>query len=162
MTFPCGKLHLSATLGKSVNGVRLIYALASVLKATALVALLALAWATAANAHSGHVQPLKGVVATSSQDQLRVSVNAPLVEAAGVCRTELEHTSTAPDHRQRDGTSGRACCGTMCNVALIERGIAPLPLRTPHGIRLAPQPEALSLARSPGLHAKPPRTLDIA
>ena len=141
---------------------RLVDALARGLKATALVALLALAWATAATAHSGHVQPLKGVVATSSQDQLRVAVDAPLVEAAGVCRTEREHASTAPDDRQRDGTSGRACCGTMCTVALIERGIAPLPLRTPHGIRLAPQPEALLLARSPGRHAKPPRTLDIA
>lgn len=136
--------------------------LAKALKATALVVMLALAWAIPANAHSGHVQPSNGVVATSSQDQLRVSVDAPLVEAKGVCRTEREHALTAPDDRQRNGASGRVCCGTMCTVALIERGIAPLPLRTPHGIRLAPQPEALSLARSPGLHAKPPRTSDIA
>lgn len=136
--------------------------MATQLKATALVVLLMLAWATPATAHSGHTQPSNRVVATSSQDQLRASLNAPQLETAGVCRAEREHAWTAPDDRQRDGTSGRACCGTMCTVALIERGIAPLPLRTPHGIRLAPPPETLLLARAPGLHARPPRTLDIA
>lgn len=141
---------------------RLVGALASGLKATALAVLLAFAWAIPANAHSGHVQPPKGIVATSAQDQLRVSVDAPLVNPAGVCRSEREHASTAPDDRERDGASGRACCGTMCTVALMERGIEPLPLRSPRGIRLAPTPETLSLARSPGLHARPPRTLDIA
>lgn len=141
---------------------RFVDALVRGLKATALVVLLALAWATPATAHSGHVEPPIAVVATSSQDYLRVSVGGSLVEAAGVCRSEREHASTSPDGRQRDGTPGRACCGTMCTVALIEHAIAPLPLRTPHGIRLAPRPEALSLAKSPGLHARPPRTLDIA
>lgn len=141
---------------------RLVDALASTLKATALVVLLALAWATPATAHSGHGQPSKGVLATSPLDQPQVSVDASRAERAGVCRAEREHAWTAPDDRQRDGTSGRACCGTMCTVALIERGIAPLPLRTPHGIRLAPPPETPLLARAPGLHARPPRTLDIA
>jgi len=140
----------------------LINALASGLKATALVVLLALAWATPATAHSGHTQPSNRVVATSSQDQLRASLNAPLLETTGVCRSKPEHAWTRPDDRQRDGTTGRACCGTMCTVALIERGIAPLPLRTHRGIRLAPPPEALSFARSPALHARPPRTFDIA
>ncbi|PZO00946.1 MAG: hypothetical protein DCF30_08455 [Hyphomicrobiales bacterium] len=141
---------------------RLVDALASGLKAAALVVLLALAWATPATAHSGHIQPSNGVVGTSPQVQPRVAVDASLNEAACVCLSEREQAWTAPNDRQRDGTSGRACCGTMCTVALIERGIAPLPLRTPHGIRLAPSPETLSLARSPGLHARPPRTLDIA
>ncbi len=141
---------------------RFVDALGRGLKATALVVLLAFAWTIPATAHSGHVQSSKGVVVTSSQVQPWVAVDASLIEAAGVCLSEGEHAWTAPDDRQRDGTSGRACCGTMCTVALIERDIAPLPLRTPHGIRLAPQPEALSLARSPGLHTKPPRTLDIA
>jgi hypothetical protein len=140
----------------------LIDALARGLKATALVVLLALAWATPATAHSGHGQPSKGVVETSPQDQLRVSVDAFLVETAGVCRAEREHGWTRPADGRRDGSLGRACCGTMCTVALIERGIAPLPLRAPHGIRLAPPPEALSFATSPALHARPPRTFDIA
>jgi hypothetical protein len=142
--------------------VKFINALASGLKATALVVLLALAWATSATAHSGHAQSSKGIVTTSSQVQLGVSVDAPLVEAAAACRSEPKHAWTRTDDGNRDGTSGRACCGTMCTVALIERGIAPLPLRTPHGIRLAPSPETLSLARAPGLHARPPRTSNIA
>lgn len=150
------------TFGVSGNGVRLVDALASGLKAAVLVVLLALAWATPATAHSGHGQPSKGVLATSPLDQPQVSVDAFLAERAGVCRAEREHASTAPDERQRDGTAGRACCGTMCTVALIERGIAPMPLRTHHGIRLSPPPETPLLARSPGLHTKPPRTLDIA
>ncbi|AMJ63023.1 hypothetical protein [Bosea sp. PAMC 26642] len=142
----------------------MVGALASGLKAAALVVLLALAWATPATAHSGHGQASKAIVHTAvSQQGTQRSLNdASLVETAGVCLSEREHAWTAPDDRQRDGTSGRACCGTMCTVALIERGIAPLPLRTHHGIRLAPPPETPLLARSSGIHARPPRTLDIA
>ena len=143
---------------------RLVDALASGLKATALVVLLALAWATPATAHSGHGQASKAIVhtAASQQDTQRSLNDASLVEMAGICRSEREHAWTAPDDRQRDGASGRACCGTMCMVALIERGLAPLLLRSPHGIRLALPPETISLARVPGLHARPPRTPDIA
>ena len=150
------------TLSFGGNDVRLVDALASGLKAAVLVVLLALAWAMPAAAHSGHSQTSKAIAVTSPLNPQRASVDVPMVEPAEMCGFKQAHAWTAPDDRQRDGSTGRACCGTMCTVALVERGLAPLPLRTPHGIRLAPPPEALSLARSPGLHDKPPRTLDIA
>lgn len=139
--------------------------LAKALKATALVVLLSLAWAIPANAHAGHGAASKAVAPaakTLPHDTRQPLAVAPLAfEHAGMCDPAAT-SAWAPTGSQREDAQGRTCCGTMCTVALIEHAIASLPLRTSHRIRLDMRPETPVLVRAPGLHARPPRTIDIA
>jgi hypothetical protein len=141
-------------------------ALAKALKATALVALLLLGWYGPANAHAGHRATPKGIgpsAITSPQKVQEAFVFAASpVEAAPVCPTAQSGLSDPLGSQPQEGVPGRSCCGTLCTVALIDHGIAPLPLRIPHPIRLALPPDTPALTRTPGLSARPPRTNDIA
>ncbi len=140
--------------------------LARVLKATALVVLLSLAWAIPANAHAGHGAASKAVtpVAKHLPQEARHSLATASLAAkpVGLCDPAANGAPAPTGGPQGEGAQGRTCCGTMCTVALIEHAIASLPLRTPHRIRLDMRPETPSLVRAPSLDARPPRTIAIA
>ena len=140
--------------------------LAKALKATALVVLLSFAWAMPANAHAGHGAASKGgapAATTLSQEARQALAIASLAaEPSGLCDPMATSTPAPAGCPQGEGGPDRTCCGTMCTVALIEHGVATLPVRTPHCIRLGLPPEPTSPVRAPGLDARPPRTIDIA
>ena len=140
--------------------------LAKALRATALVVLLSLAWAVPANAHAGHGAASKAVapVAKHLRQEARQSVatGSRAAERAALCDPGPNGAPAPAGGPQDEGAQGRTCCGTMCTVALIEHAIASLPVRTPHRIRLDMRPETPPLVQALGLHARPPRTNDIA
>lgn len=139
--------------------------LAQALKATALVVLLSLGCAMPAQAHPGHSKPPAIAPAANgvSQDpRLTIDAASPESEPINVCETS---TARAPDQAgdgPKHGAAGSSCCGTMCTVAVIEHDVPALPLRVSRRLRLGLPPERISPVRAPGLHARPPRTIDIA
>lgn len=140
--------------------------LVKALKATALVVLLALAWAVPAQAHQGH-GARSAAMAASVQPQApearpAIVVAGRAAEAAPACDSGPTDAANPPRPSPGESSHSQACCGTMCTVALVERGIGSLPLRTAHRIRLGMPPETLALARATGPEARPPRTIDIA
>ena len=140
-------------------------ALAKALKSIVLVVLMSFVWTAPASAHAGHGATGKAIaraVVTLPQDARPEPAAADRSsEAAGI--GGLARGVAAPSgDQQRDGPPGLTCCGTMCAVALIEGGAAPLPLHAPRGVRLALPPATLAPALAPGLPARPPRTSDIA
>lgn len=141
-------------------------ALAKALKATALVVLLSFAWAVPASAHAGHgASPKTLAPAAMSLPQeapQNLAAASLATEPAGVCDPMATNAPAPTGCPQGEDAQSRTCCGTMCVVALVEHGIASLPVRTPHRIRLDVPAETPALVRAPGLSARPPRTIDIA
>lgn len=141
-------------------------AFAKALKSTVLVVLLSLVWAAPASAHAGHGATGKAIaraVVALPQDARPAPVATERSsEAAGIGGLARSPAAAPSSDQQRDGSPGPTCCGTMCTVALIEGGAAPLPLHAPRGVRLALPPATLAPALAPGLPARPPRTSDIA
>ncbi|KPF72628.1 hypothetical protein IP69_01680 [Bosea sp. AAP35] len=140
--------------------------LAKALKATALVVLLSFAWAMPANAHAGHGAAVKAVAPAAAilpQDAHQALATASLAaDSAGLCDWSATSAPAPTGCPQGENAPERTCCGTMCIVVLMEHGIASLPLRTPHRIRLNVPPETPSLVRAPHLPSRPPRTTNIA
>lgn len=132
-------------------------------KAAALVVLLMLAWAAPVQAHAGHgartAVAAAAKPAAAAQPELAA---ARPTEAAAQCRELPSAAPEAPRAPQGEGLHGQACCGTVCTSALILREIASLPPRTAHRIRLGLPAQTGAAPATPGPHARPPRTTDIA
>jgi hypothetical protein len=139
--------------------------LAKAFAATLLVALMSLAWNRPAQAHPGHgpAGPQAAVV-TGQPEAARATPGtaSAAAETADICAVSPGGVTAPSDCPRGESAAGRTCCGTMCTAVLAQQDLAVLPRRVPHGIRLGWPPEQDSLVRDPGLHARPPRTIDIA